>query len=125
MKILIFSLFLLLFVSCSDVVVNHYDNYQNAKEAGLFLKGWLPNFIPTSSNNIVTNNNLDINTSDGEFYFDMKEFSKFTTFLKNEKKIQNGFVVYSYTKNLSSWKFLINTKSGFVKYSLAKINHNS
>ena len=124
MKILLFSLFLLLFVSCSDVITKHYDNYQTAKKDGLFLKGWLPDFIPTSSKNIVTNNNLDLNTSDGEFYFDMKEFSEFTSFLKDEKKTQNGFIIYSYTNNLSSWKFLITPKSGFVKYSLTKINNN-
>jgi hypothetical protein len=36
----------------------------------LFERGWLPDIVPDSSREITINNDLDLNLSKGEFFFD-------------------------------------------------------
>lgn len=53
----------------SDVVTDEYASLDEAREGRLFERGWLPDVLPPSSLSIRTSNNLDRNTSEGEFYF--------------------------------------------------------
>jgi hypothetical protein len=76
-----FWLFLVmaLVVGCSDVVTSHYGTYNEAANDQLFGRGWLPEFIPLSSFNITTSNNLDLNQSEGEFSFLLPETDSFVS----------------------------------------------
>ena len=53
-------------VGC-DVVTSNYETMQDARNDRLFERGWLPDILPDSTTSIRTSNDLDINTSVGEF----------------------------------------------------------
>jgi hypothetical protein len=63
------ALLALLFASCTDIVTSRYQTLAEARADELFGRGWLPDVLPPSAVDIVTVNNLDINTSHGEFAF--------------------------------------------------------
>ena len=105
---------LLLLASCSDTVTNHYSTRKEAEAERLFDRGWLPIIIPISSKQIRTSNDLDINTSRGEFYYDVNESSTFmanlrhysgrkapfrhwTEYITEQKK--EGYTVFEYSDN--------------------------
>ena len=128
------SLLLLIFLGgCSDTVTNHYQTYADAVKDQLFSRGWLPEFIPSSSFNITTSNNLDLNTSEGEFSFPSVATELFTSRLLpysggkspnvdyekvvNKRKAQ-GYTPYEFTKDNHVWVFLLNRKKGHAYYSL-------
>jgi hypothetical protein len=102
----------------SDVVTNRYVTYEEAVAANLFQRGWLPENIPKSSSNIVVNNNLDLNTSVGEFTIDIKASKDFIEQLKAISEEKNGYKQYQYSNGNSVWVFNINPKNGHVKYTL-------
>lgn len=55
---------------CSpDTVTTRYSTLADARADHLFERGWLPDVLPTSTVRIRTSNNLDLNTSVGEFDF--------------------------------------------------------
>jgi hypothetical protein len=62
------------FLLSGDVVTNRYKTLALAREDKLFERGWLPEILPASSQNIRTSNNLDLNTSEGEFSFAPADF---------------------------------------------------
>jgi hypothetical protein len=114
-----FVILLLILVGCSsDVVNSSYANYEQAEADDLFKRGWLPSSIPKSSKNIKTKNNLDLNTSVGEFTIDMKESNKFIAQLKNTDKTDNSYNIYKYENGYTAWEFKINPKNGHVKYEI-------
>ena len=57
----------------ADTVEREYATLAEARQDGLFDRGWLPDILPPSARDIRTNNNLDHNTSTGEFSFDPKD----------------------------------------------------
>lgn len=59
----------LLVAGCTDIVKSRYETLADARADELFGRGWLPEILPPSAVDIVTVNNLDINTSHGEFSF--------------------------------------------------------
>jgi hypothetical protein len=113
----------------SDVVTENRGTYSEAQTAGLFERGWLPDIIPPTSKNIKVSNDLDVNTSDGEFYFSPDETNLFTSRLKplsqnmqadfaKMKKHLNEYSAYQFTQNNSIWVFFIDSKNGHVVYSM-------
>lgn len=70
------------FVINLDIVTSRYDHYEDAVADDLFKRGWLPHFIPASSRGIVTVNNLDLNTSDGEFHYNPADTAAFLAELR-------------------------------------------
>ena len=64
-----------------DTVEHHYPTITDAHSDRLFDKGWLPPIIPASSYNITTHNNLDLNTSVGDFSFQKEDLPLFLTSL--------------------------------------------
>lgn len=50
-----------------DIVTDDYATLRDARSDRLFERGWLPDILPESTTRIRTVNNLDINTSTGEF----------------------------------------------------------
>jgi hypothetical protein len=128
MRALIPAFLLCLFlVGCSDVVTSHYETYNDAVSDHLFVRGWLPEFIPSSSFNITTANDLDLGTSEGEFSFNPVDAQTFALQLQAysgpespcvKKRTGQGYAPYEYKKGNSTWVFFINTDKGHVYYYL-------
>ena len=107
-----------------DVVTTHYETWDDVE----FGKGWLPSFIPKSSKNIVTSNNLDVNTSEGEFTFDVSDIDEFKAKLtkvddpsiprnsKQMKLIKANYVPFEFSEDSSRWIFFIQPEAGHCKY---------
>ena len=98
-----------------------YATLQDAKSDGFIARGWLPDFLPSTTVNIRASNNLDLNTSTGEFEFQPSEFPLFATRLhehqarqapfKNweahvQEKFANGHFVGEFNENRATWVFL-------------------
>lgn len=61
----------------TDVVENRYSSLAEARIDHLFDRGWLPDILPASAYDIRTNNNLDLNLSEGQFSFEPLEAAAF------------------------------------------------
>ena len=135
-----FLAFLLLLGGCSDVVTSHYETYDDAAKDQLFGRGWLPEFIPSSSFNITTRNNLDINTSEGEFSFPPIATEPFVSrlrpysgrkspYVKFEKELikrkAQGYTLYELTRDNYVWVFSLNREKGHVYYVLWPVESGS
>ena len=115
-----------------DTVTSYYSAYSEAKADSIFERGWLPEFIPFSSRKIITKNNLDINTSNGEFYISAEDTVAFISklapygnhqfeYLERNLKILNrlregGYTAYEYANNDSIWIFFVNIQTNHVLY---------
>jgi hypothetical protein len=125
---------MLALVGCgNDVVTTKYQTYDEAASDQLFGRGWLPEFIPSSSFNITTSNNLDLNTSKGEFSFSPTEMESFVSklapysgrvsrhaeFQETVKERQvDGYTPYEFTRDNDVWVFFLNREKGHAYYSL-------
>jgi hypothetical protein len=134
MRTLILTYLLCVFlVGCSDVVTRDYKTYNDAVSDELFGRGWLPEFIPSSSFNIKTSNNLDLNTSEGEFSFPPADTQAFVTklhrysdrkspYVEHEKVVKKtigqGYTPYEYTRDSWIWVFFLNADKGHAYYIL-------
>ncbi len=122
---------MLLLGGCSDTVTNHYPTRAKAEADNLFERGWLPSLIPASARDITTSNDLDINISEGEFRYDLKETNEFLRHLKPysgqkpkldrwqtyiAKQKKEGYDSFEYTSDERVWVFLVNTGTGHVRY---------
>ncbi|WP_105062632.1 hypothetical protein [Photobacterium angustum] len=103
-----------LLINFSDVVSSNYLTYHHAKNDNLFERGWLPDILPPSTFMISVNNNLDLNTSHGNFYLSKPDMNVFIdNLLITEDKDK-----YKYTDEYNSvWYFHIND-NGKVTYEL-------
>ncbi|NBQ69723.1 MAG: hypothetical protein EBU46_13230 [Nitrosomonadaceae bacterium] len=70
---------MLFLIGRAAVVDSEYDTLEDARKDGLFGRGWLPDILPESSKDIRVSNNLDINTSDGEFSFNASDYAEFSS----------------------------------------------
>jgi len=104
--------------SSIDSVVSQYGSYKDAEENSVFLRGWLPQIIPKSSFNIYVENNLDLNSSIGEFSFNPSEVRLFLKQLVFHKNVGSKYKIYTYTSEHSVWEFKIDTQLGHVEYIL-------
>jgi hypothetical protein len=126
----------ILLIGCSDVVTTHYQTYEDAAKDGLFGRGWLPEFIPPSSFNITTSNNLDLNTSEGEFAFPLSATEPFASKLRPysgrkvpycdietiaQKRKAQGYILYEFEKYEYLWVFFLNSKNGHAYYNLWRV----
>lgn len=132
-KILITFIFIGLFVLLllaipSDNVKTHYKTYEDALGTDdYFTNGWLPDIFPKTIYDITTNNNLDLNTSYGKFYFPstdwLKVKNKFKQSNKTEKEKFKKFVsnhsqseIYKYQNAGSIWIFACKPQKGYCEY---------
>jgi hypothetical protein len=122
----------LLFILPSNIVTSHYSTLKDARTAELFERGWLPDVLPPSSFNIRTSNNLDVNTSDGEFSFVKEEwplleakllhgalpapFVNWDRTVENLKK--NGFTTLNYKGEETNWVFFCKPLQGYCEYDM-------
>ena len=117
----------------SDTVTNQYATLADARDDDLFNRGWLPDVLPPSARNIRTSNNLDINTSIGEFSFSSTETQQLYKLLKPGAPAQSkfadwqdtvtsydkqGFSAWSYQKDEYTWAFFCNSKNDRCDYFL-------
>jgi hypothetical protein len=115
------------------VVTTRYETLQSARADMLFARGWLPDILPASARNIRTANNLDRNTSEGEFHFSASEYSQFASHLdpyvprsnpfKNldkdvERMRSKGFEPRVYTEASSTWVFFCQSTDGYCEYKM-------
>ncbi len=101
------------FYYLSPTTSDTYNTYQQAKANKLFDRGWLPDILPTTTTDITTHNNLDLNTSYGSFIIPINELDNF---VKKLTVINGG---YCYQTSDSRWQFDINFTNGKVEYQLA------
>jgi hypothetical protein len=116
---------------CSEKVSHTYETRAAAEADDLFKKGWLPDIIPSSSRQIKTSNDLDTNSSEGEFYFEPAEaqtflqklsvYSKDSQVLKPwhdlvERHRKPDHAVYTYNIGGSIWIFFIHSGQGHACY---------
>ena len=125
--------------SCSgDIVLSKYATLQDAKSDDFMTKGWLPDFLPTTTVNIKASNNLDLNTSTGAFEFDSNEFPLFASKLhahqpttspfhsweeKIREKIASGYLIGEYNENEMTWVFLCSKARNSCEYSMWATRH--
>jgi hypothetical protein len=120
-----------LFLLPSDVVTTKYVTVQAARDDELFGRGWLPDILPPSARDIRVSNNLDLNISEGEFFFDARDawtlrekiayrpnlqapFDDWANYV--EKKRKAGFEIGSYSDEESDWIFLCRYQHGKCEY---------
>lgn len=121
--------------SACDVATTKYANLDEARKERLFERGWLPEILPTSSTNIVTSNNLDLNSSAGEFRFapgDGDQLRKRTQpgapdvapvrdwSRKRENLRRQGFSEHSHQDAGSKWVFFCKFDQGVCEYTMWK-----
>ena len=117
-----------------DVVTSHYKSLQDARSDNLFERGWLPDVLPPSSHDIDVSNNLDRNTSVGEFSFSPSEFATlranltpigwlnhpFAASFDSEVKdhLASGNPALQYTDDPNTWIFLCKPLQGICTYTM-------
>jgi hypothetical protein len=115
------------------VVTSHDETYDQAARAGLFDRGWLPDGSPVSSHDIRASNNLDRNTSEGEFSFAPETMASFVRLLVPfsredaadadppevvARREAEGYVAYTLTNGSRVWVFFLNGADGHAYYRL-------
>jgi len=96
-----------------DVVTSRYATLNDARRDRLFERGWLPDILPPSTRDIRVSNNVDVNTSEGEFSFDPAEFPAFAAQLQRV-----GNETFRFSSGQNRWKFSCDTRRGSCRYSL-------
>lgn len=106
---------------CSDLdtVTSHYPSRTDAEADKLFERGWLPAIIPASSRDITVSNDLDLNLSEGEFFFSPAEVSEFVRHLQGGTASEQGYRLYTYAESDSTWSFLVDAGAGHCKYRMS------
>jgi len=101
--------------SCDESVPLNYSTRAEAEAESLFARGWLPEIIPPSSRNISMRNDLDLNTSNGEFSFDPSEHRVFVSQLERvPSKDEGGSLAYAY----EDWIFWITGVENHARFSM-------
>lgn len=77
MKWLAIIALVLVSAGCSDSVTERYATIDDARNAGLFERGWLPDVLPSSTRDIEVRNDLDLNVSAGEFVLSRSDLDNF------------------------------------------------
>ncbi len=118
---------------CGDAaytVDRTYATLADARSDGLFGKGWLPDVLPPSARAIRTANDVDSNTSSGEFSFAPQDMPSFSTRLKRGAAIMrfdgwadtvegyadDGYAAWSYRGDGTVWTFFCNAAVGRCTY---------
>ena len=129
--LLLAGAFAVLVLLPGDIVTTKYRTVQAARDDELFGRGWLPDILPPSARNIRVSNDLDLNLSEGEFFFDAKEAGSLRGKLTNrldhnapfegwknyvEEKRKDGFEIGSYSDETSEWIFLCRYSRGECEY---------
>jgi len=104
----------ILMCGCYDTVTSRYETRADAEADRIFERGWLPRIIPKSSYKIIARNELDINISEGEFYFEPGDANDF---IRHLTASDNGST-YSFTHVNTTWLFEVNTERSHCNYAM-------
>jgi len=114
-----------------DTVTSHYASLDEAKADSLFERGWLPDILPPSANTIRTENDLDLNLSQGEFSFAPAEAQLLRGKLSQgapsvsrlddweltvNSYARDGYTAWSYRDDDSTWAFFCQEPKGHCEY---------
>src|SRR5439155_13760401 len=102
----------ILALSSCEKVTKRYATLDDARRDRLFEHGWLPDILPPSTRDIRVSNNLDVNTSEGEFSFDPLDYAAFAARLQIA-----GDGTFQYSSGKYTWKFSCDSRRGFCRYS--------
>jgi len=120
------------YLSGCDIVTIKYDTYADAKADSPFARGWIPEIIPTSATKIISTNDIDNNTGNGEFYFSPDDATLFISNLQpyespvpqlSERAAElaaKGYVAYEYVQEGRRWVFFVEGRTGHVIYFLVR-----
>ena len=130
-RLLSFTVVLFATVAC-DVVSTEYRTLSEARNDGLFERGWLPDILPLSTHAIHVANNLDLNTSEGSFRFSSDDFQGFRERLIEtsssslgqfsgsrsalDRMESEGYPLLQYSASLSTWLFSCAQEQGTCEY---------
>lgn len=106
---------LVLMSGCSDVVSDEYSTYAQAKKERFFDRGWLPDILPKSIVKIEVNNDLDANTSEGNFVISEPALSEFIGKLKLTESTNQ----FQFVDGENVWVFKVGDDN-LVSYTLSK-----
>lgn len=111
---------LVLFGFGSNEVQSKYETLSAAEQDRLFERGWLPEILPPSAEKIVTRNDLDLNTSSGEFYFKSEHWADFQKHLAPDSK---SSTTWYFKEDGSTWTFDCKSNEGYCRYVLSPDPH--
>jgi hypothetical protein len=106
-----------LVTGCSDTVESRYATRSDAEADALFERGWLPAIIPSSSREIVMKNDLDLNLSNGQFFFSPADADDFRRHLSGVAEPGTGYSAFTYSENRATWFFEVDFTNGHCRYS--------
>jgi hypothetical protein len=113
-----------------DVVRSRYATLATARSDRLFERGWLPDILPVSAHDILVVNNLDFNSSAGEFYFAAADDPGFAARLLPEdaggpelqgvmsKFRKRGLRTGVFKESGVTWVFACRPQQGYCEYLL-------
>ena len=122
-----------LYLQPSDVVMSNYRSLEAARADRLFDRGWLPDILPPSAHSIRTSNNLDLNTSEGQFSFSASEYPSFAAQLQPYRPVVAPFVAFDegvtkmkhkgfqpliYEVDGTVWVFFCKPGNGYCEYDM-------
>lgn len=110
----------LMFVAELSESKSSYETLRAAKQDQLFERGWLPDILPLSTERIVTRNNLDLNTSSGEFYFKPEHWGDFQKYLTPDSK---NPATWHFREHANVWTFNCDLTEGYCRYVLSLDRH--
>jgi hypothetical protein len=114
-----------------DLVTSNYATVKEARADQLFARGWLPDILPMSAHDIRVTNDVDINTSNGEFRFLASDYRAFASRLslyasgrardfdsQVRKMRARGYEAGLFGEDGSTWLFICDGKRGYCEYTM-------
>jgi hypothetical protein len=122
----------LLVAFSGDIVTSRYPNLEAARTDQLFERGWLPDILPSTTQEIETTNNLDLSTSEGRFSLKTNEWHALQSRLTSgaqqapfedwsatlSKMKAKGFSVWHYADPNTTWVFFCKAEITYCEYTM-------
>jgi hypothetical protein len=120
-------------LTACDVVTSRYATLAEARAGRLIERGWLPDILPESATDFKVSNNLDVNTSEGNFRFSPTDIARFRQQTKvgapdiapfagwtreRSERRRSGFAETTYQSGGSTWVFFCKFEEGRCEYAM-------
>jgi hypothetical protein len=117
------GLFLFMVACDADVKSSHYLTIEDARRDSLFKQGWLPDILPPSAQDINVSNNLDINTSAGDFKFNATDYQLLVSQLRPKAHAtgttdRGSYHQDEYSKGGYRWVFSCSKDKGHCQFEM-------
>jgi len=90
LAIILTAFLMLLYTFDGDQVKTKFATYDDLKQSGYIEKGWLPDFLPESSENIIETHNIDTNTVKAVFEYSISDIQNIEKECIEKTNIENG-----------------------------------